>query len=243
LWDAGYEVWSRPAATVRHKFSATMGEGTNLRRKYYRNTRNRLRLILRNFPASSAWRVIPGYLHAEVKALGRALLDGEPWRAWSHVRSWFAGLAYIPKAVAARQAARNRGLRIGSYWPMVRKDCLYFHGVELPVDGWYQSREFEGQTFLPMARVATQETAGGTLRVTHANCYPQLGDTDIEVYAGDEHLVTLQTSHIDAVEVTVPPGRLRFVAKHLFRAEDTGAHEDFGGWLRTEEVQERDTGL
>lgn len=239
LWDAGYECWCCPAATVRHKFSATMGEGANLRRKYYRNTRNRLRLILRNFPAASAWQVIPKYLRAEIKAIGRALLDVEFWRVAIHVRSWLAGIGYAPKALAARRERRKRGLAIGRFWPMVRTDCLYFHGIELPVDGWYRAREFEGQTFRPMARVATHESTGGTLRVTHANCYPQFGETHIDVYAGDEHLATLQTRRIDVAELAVPPGKLRFVARHLFRAEDTGAHEDFGGWLRIEELQDR----
>ena len=234
LWDAGYEVWSCPAATVRHKFSATMGEGANLRRKYYRNTRNRLRLILRNFPASCIAQVVPAYLRAEVKAVGRAVLDGEPWRVWSHVRSWFAGLAYVPKAMAARREARKRGLHIGSFWSMVRKDCLYFHGVELPVDGWYRPREVQGQAFRPMARIATYENRAGALRVTHANCYPQLGDTNVDVYAGDQLLTTLKTSGVGSDDLVVSPGELRFVAKRLFRAEQTGAHEDYGGWLRIE---------
>jgi len=234
LWDAGYEVWSCPAATVRHKFSATMGEGANLRRKYYRNTRNRLRLILRNFPASSFWPVLPAYVRAEVKAVGRALLDGELWRVGSHVRSWFAGLAYVPKAMAARREARARGLNTGSFWPMVRTNCLYFHGVELPVDGWYQPREVQGQTFRPMARIATYESRAGALRVTHANCYPELGDTVVDVYAGDQLLTTLSTAKVDTEVVEVPTGELTFIAKHLYRAEQTGANEDFGGWLRIE---------
>jgi hypothetical protein len=241
LWDAGYEVWFCPSATVRHKFSATMGEGANLRRKYYRNTRNRLRLILRNFPASCVGQVIPAYLRAEVKAVGRAIFDGELWRVWSHVRSWFAGLAYVPTAMRARRDALRRGLAIGSFWPMVRKDCLYFHGVERPVDGWYRPCEIRGQTFHPMARVATRAADGGTLRVTHANCYPHLGETHVNVLEGDRVIAVLRTTGVDSEELDVPSGLVTFVAEHMFYAEDTGSHEDYGGWLRFEDVQERDT--
>ncbi len=237
FWDAGYEVWSCPAAAVRHKFSATMGEGANLRRKYYRNTRNRLRLILRNFPASSVTSVVPAYLRAEAKAVGRALLDGEPWRVWSHLRSWFAGLAYVPAATIARNEARKRGLTIGSFWPMVRRDSLFFHGVELPVDGWYQSRNINGQSFQPMSRMATYKSRGGTLRVTHTNCYPKFGDTNVEVHQGERLLSVLKTTRTDTEELDTSPGDVTFIAKHIFRAEQTGAYEDFGGWLRIEPTE------
>jgi GT2 family glycosyltransferase len=51
IWNAGYEVRSCPESRVRHKFGATMGAGKQYRRKYYLNTRNRLYILSRNFPA------------------------------------------------------------------------------------------------------------------------------------------------------------------------------------------------
>ena len=235
LWDAGYEVWSCPAATVLHKFSATMGEGANLRRKYYRNTRNRLRLILRNFPASSIWPVIPAYLYAELKAVGRAVIDREFWRVWLHARSWFAGLAYVPKAMSARREMLTRMLKPGSFWPFVRKDLLYFPGIELPVGGWYRTRYVRGLHVRPMARTAWVQSLGGGLRVSHVNCYPQIAQTEVEIRAGERLLAVLTTLDSGCMELDVPAGMLEFVSRRIFTSEETGESIDIGGWIRIED--------
>ncbi|MCC6694281.1 MAG: glycosyltransferase family 2 protein [Candidatus Hydrogenedentes bacterium] len=235
LWDVGYEVWSCPAATVLHKFSATMGEGANLRRKYYRNTRNRLRLILRNFPASSIFQVCPAYLLAEAKAVGRALLGRELWRVWSHVRSWFAGLAYVPKAMTARREAQTRILKPGSFWPLVRKDLLFFPGIELPTGGWYRARYLRGAHMRPMARTAWVQSLGGSLRVSHANCYPRIAQTEVEIRAGERLLAVLTTLDSGCMEFEVPAGMIEFVSRRIFTSEETGEGIDIGGWIRIEE--------
>jgi len=87
IWNAGYEVWNCPGAVVRHKFSATMGEGKRLRHKYYLNTRNRMRVVLRNFPVSQMHRVLPKMALGEAKSIGRGILDGDYWKLWAHTKA------------------------------------------------------------------------------------------------------------------------------------------------------------
>ncbi len=129
IWSAGYTIQTCPAAVIRHKFSATMGEGKWARRKYYLNTRNRLRVILRNYPATHATRILGHYVHAECRAIGRAVLDGAFSCAWAHIRASASGLLYLPHALKARRA---RGGPKGSFWGLLRSDVHFFPGVEIP---------------------------------------------------------------------------------------------------------------
>ena len=249
IWDAGYEIRSCPEAQVRHKFSATMGQGRQYRRKYYLNTRNRLYVILRNFPIRKAFVVGAACVIGEMRAIGRALLDGEPWRAAAHIRAWVAGAAYMPWAVRERLRRRQhppsplqrgnehppkslqRGSEACRFWHLIRTDCMFFHGTEFPSNGWYAPREIRGRMLRPMSARAAVDVAQGRLRLTHANCYPELGQTCIDVFSNGLRVTSLETLDCQECVLEVPDGKLTLQAKRIFEAEKTGEKVDLGGWI------------
>jgi hypothetical protein len=120
---------------------------------------------------------------------------------------------------------------MGRFWPMIHREHLFCPGVELPQDGWYAALPFQGRSVRPISSTAWMDTPGGQLRILHANCYPHLGSTRVRVEARGETLAVLSTSGADTVHLSVPPGRLVFVAERIFRAEDTGALTEYGGWI------------
>ena len=227
MWNAGYEAWSCPGARVRHKFSATMGAGKNARRKYYLNTRNRARVILRHFPFRHWPRVKLLYAVGEARAIGRAVLDGESWRAWAHVRSWGSAGAYLPRALAWR-AKHGAACR---FWRLIRQDMMFFGGAPLPEDGWYAPRDVGGEMVRPISRRAVHESTGGPLRVRHVNCYPQLGATRVDVMQHGSRLAALETVGRDEAVIQTAPGPVEFVSARIFEAEETGERIDIGGWI------------
>lgn len=234
LWDAGYEIWSCPEAVVRHKFSATLGQGRRARWKYYLNTRNRFRVILRNFPVRTWPGIEVPVLIGECRALGRALLDGEAWRVWAHVRAWGSGLLYHRQAWLERRRRRDRGLTPGRFWPLLRRDILFCPGALLPEQGWYPSRVFRGESLRPMGRRAWMEAPPGRLRLLHANCYPALGVTEVTVRMNGVDVTTLSTRDLEAVDLDTAGGRLELEARNVFEAEATGEVVDLGGWIRVD---------
>ena len=234
IWDAGYEIQTCPEADVRHKFSATMGSGEKLRRKYYLNNRNRWRLILRNWPLRHWPRAAALALVGETRAIGRALLDGEAWKAWLHVRSWLDALLYCRKAFPERRRNNKRGLRRGRFWPLIRTAPLFFPGTELPERGWYSERVIEGQCVRPIAREAWLETQGGDITLTLLNPYPALGAAEVAVEQEGRILLTLEARRQTEQRLSLAPGVAVFRARHIFRAEDTGERIDLGGCLRIE---------
>ncbi|MBI4556390.1 MAG: glycosyltransferase family 2 protein [Candidatus Hydrogenedentes bacterium] len=231
LWNAGYEIWTCPEAVVYHKFSATLGRPERFQDKYFYNARNRLYIILRHFPWSTSLVVIPASKVGELRAIGRAVLDGEFWKLRSHVRAWRHSAAYLPKAFRYRRQTRKSGVAQCRFWHLVRKDRMFFPGVEFPDDGWYRPVEFRGCRVRPMSGRAWYRSDGRKLRVTHANCYPDVGLTHVEVYSEGTLLASLQTSDITETVLDAPAGVLEFLAKQIFRAEETGERGDFGGWI------------
>lgn len=231
IWDAGYRVESCPEARIRHKFSATMGQGRRARWKYYLNTRNRFRLVLRNWPRAKLARHLPDLLLGEARAVGRGLLDGDPWRASAHARAWAATAAYGPVAWSARRENARNGLECGRFWPLIRHDRLFFRGFALPERGWYPPERRGGLETRPMSARAWLDVPGGDLRLTHANWYPRLGETDIEVLAEGKVIAELRTMGTAETVARVPGGAIEFRARRIFDADDTGALCDYGGWM------------
>ena len=234
IWEAGWEVWSCPQARVRHKFSATFGEGSRARRKYFLNTRNRFYLIARNFPGRKIVATLPHLLSGELRAVGRAALDGEYWRILAHLRAWAAAAAYLPRAFRQRRA-RGGPPSGHRFWPFLLRKPLFCPGLSLPVDGWYPERDIRGRRLRPISASASFHAEPGDLRLFHANCYPALHPTDVEVRAGGAILARLTTLDSDVCTVHVPGGRVELAARQLFRAEDTGELMDLGGWLAIEQ--------
>ncbi|MCX5759576.1 MAG: glycosyltransferase family 2 protein [Candidatus Hydrogenedentes bacterium] len=235
IWNAGYEILTCPAARVRHKFSATMGQGKAARRKYYLNTRNRTYVILRDFPMSRWPMVKVVFFVGEMRAIGRAILDGAWWRVMAHVRSWFAGMAYMPRAARERVRRWRTGQSRCRFWHLIRKDCMFFRGVPFPEDGWYAPRD----GVRPIAACARLEVAAGRLRLVLVNCYPALGTVSIDVLINGQPVARLETLDRDERVLDIPACELVFVARHIFLAEETGEAFDCGGWLAVEGAQER----
>jgi GT2 family glycosyltransferase len=235
IWNAGYSIETCPQAIVRHKFSATMGEGAQLRRKYYLNTRNRMRLVMRNWPAGRLLQVAPALVLGECRAVGRALLDGEPWRATAHLRAWLSTLAYVPVAMAARTDSKRRGLAECRFWDLLRTDHLFFPGIPLPRDGWYEACRVGGHTVRPMSVQARLQVEAGKLRLIHVNRYPDVMRTHIEVRLDGERIGVLETRDAGETAIDVPAaGTLEFAAATVFPAEATGEPVDLGGWVAVE---------
>jgi len=234
IWNAGFTIRSCPEACVRHKFSATMGEGARARQKYYLNTRNRFRLVLRNFPTRHAPMVVLSLIHGEVKAVGRAILDREIWRVPAHVRAWCSAIVYIPSAVWERLQRKASGIGRCRFWDMIRRDALYFRGAEFPDDGWYAERDIAGTRLRPMAGRARAEITGSSVQIAHGNAYPECGDTAVVLLREGEEPITLATSSLDKVCVERVTGVLEFVSEKIFDADETGELADYGGWLRVE---------
>ncbi len=229
LWDAGYEIWSCPTARVWHKYSATMGQDTRLRRKHYLHERNRLRVLLRNFPASRLPTVLARYLVGELRGAGRAVLDRTWWKVAVQVRALAGGLAYLPRAMAFRRRRSRRGAC--RFWDLLCRDHLFFPGIALPEQGWYSERVIDGTTIRPMAAHAWRDVPAGRLRVVGLNCYPRLGATMVEILLDGSPLGLLKTCDRQELVFDLPAGRLEFIARRIFDAEATGEQVDLGGWL------------
>ena len=233
-WDAGYEVRPCPEAVVEHKFSASMGEGDRARHKYFLATRNRFLVVLRNFPWHRLVECLPWLALAEAKSLGRAALDGAWWRIAAHARAWVSVCRLLPAVFRERRLRRRNGLESGRFWPFIHREHLFCPGVALPRDGWYRPITAGGRPARPMSAQAWLDTAGGQLRIFHANCYPALGPTCVRLEARGETLAVLSTRGAETTIVEVPAGRVYFVAERIFRAEETGALTEYGGWISVE---------
>mgnify|MGYP006278364455 CR=1 FL=1 len=238
IWKAGYTIWSCPEAVVRHKFSATFGTGKRVRRKYYLNTRNRFFVILRHFPVRKAVVVKAALAVGEARAVGRAVLDGEFWRVGAHMKAWGAALGAVPRELGGR-LFRKPGSAFSGFWELIRTDRMFCPPVVLPRDGWYPEQPYRGAPWRPMSVRAWQHVGAGVLRVSHANCYPHLGGTDVRVSMAGRELARLSTEDSGSIEIEVTPGLLEFEGRHVFYAEDTGEAMDIAGWIR---VEHRKTG-
>ncbi len=231
IWNAGYEILTCPEAVVKHKFSSTMGEGARARRKYYLNTRNRMRLIERNYPSSKLGGILFRYAVGEAKAIGRAILDGAFWRVWAHKRSWLDALFYLPRARAERRRREKEGLAECRFWDLLRTDISFFPGIELPVDGWYTPMSVEGTMVRPMSSEAHYEHKGGALEITQMHHYPELGPYLIRVLQDGEVVATLSGSERRVTTLELKKGRIEFRAETIFEAEHTAEDFDIGSWL------------
>ena len=132
IWNSGNEIWNCPEAVVRHKFGATMGVGKRAHQKYYLNTRNRIWLLQRNFPFSKVLIVKPMFFVGEFRAVGRAILDGEYWRIWAHIKAYCAAIGYFPKAVAERYRRHANGIGKCKFWHLIVRSPMFSPGFKLP---------------------------------------------------------------------------------------------------------------
>ena len=235
MWNAGYRIVYCPESVVRHKFSATLGQGSRAHYKYFLNTRNRFRLLLRHFPLSKLLRHAPALFWGEVRAVGRGMLDGDFWKIPAHGKAWLSAAGYLPRALAERRRRRIAGQDACRFWSFIRTDRMFCPGVLLPENGWYPEITWKGRRLCPMSAVAEAQWHGGRLRVVYGACYPHLGAVEIAVASegGEERI--LRTQDIAEDEWDAPPGRLTFTARRIFEAEATGERMDLGGWVHLDE--------
>jgi hypothetical protein len=223
LWRAGYSVWTCPQAVVRHKFSATMGEGSRARRKYFLNTRNRFWLMARHLPLPTLLRSLPKILLGEVRAVGRSLLDGEAWKVWAHIRAWSSALLYVPEARKYRHEADSSPS--GDVWTLVRATPWFCPPISVPVQGCYPAEDRGAAQVTPLAPHATLNIPPGPLQVFASNCYPQAGPVTLSLRFQGQVLHTLHCA--DQVETTLDtPGGTLTVDSSLDEASEHPSRHD-----------------
>lgn len=227
---AGYQIQTCPTAVVHHKFSATMGTGRRARRKYYLNTRNRFRVLLRHRAARELLSTFPRIAVGEARAIGRGLLSGEAWRVFAHLRAWIAALAYVPAAWRYRQAAP--GSRLGGSSALIVREPAFCPVVVLPERGWYPPQVWEGIEIRPVARRAILEVSAGPLQVRLVNCYPALGLARVSLHSEGRCLAVLETDDAAESRLDFAGGVLTFQSESTFLLEDTGAAHDIAAWLQ-----------
>jgi hypothetical protein len=230
IWTAGYRICTCPDAVVRHKFSATMGAGARARHKYYLNTRNRFRILVRHFPWASAPRVIPRLLLGEIRAIGNSLRTRETWRIPSHLRAWAAALAYLSVAWRFRRTVVKKN-RV-AFWSLVVASPMFCPRIVFPEQGWYPPIVVRGERLRPMAGRATCTLDAGPLQVRLVNCYPALGPAHITLFAGDTCLGDLVAETEAVAHFELTEGITSVIARSIFPMENTGAFHDTGAWLQ-----------
>ncbi|MBL7647702.1 MAG: glycosyltransferase family 2 protein [Candidatus Hydrogenedentes bacterium] len=230
VWTAGYTIRSCPGAVIRHKFSATMGQGARARHKYYLNTRNRFRIVQRHFPMALRVRAFPLLLLGELRAMGRAVLSGEVWRVPAHIKAWRSALAYLPEARRFRRTRQAAGT--APCWRLVLDSPLFCPRIVFPEQGWYPPVTVRGLRLRPMARCATLALGPGPLQVCLVNCYPAQGLARLSLYSEDRCLATLETADAAELHMDFSGGLLTFRTESSFYLEDTGAAHDAGAWLQ-----------
>ncbi len=230
IWAAGWWIRTCYEAVIRHKFSATMGQGARARYKYYLNTRNRFRIVQRHFPMALLARALPLLLLGELRAMGRAVLSGEVWRVPTHIKAWCSALAYLPEARRYRRTRQAAGT--APCWRLVVDSPLFCPRIVLPEQGWYPPITVRGLRLRPMARCATLELEPGPLQVCLVNCYPAQGLARISLYSEDRCLATLETADAAELQLDFSGGLLTFRTESSFYLEDTGSAHDAGAWIQ-----------
>ncbi len=135
LWNAGYTIEYVPTAVVYHKFSATMASRRNRYRRAYLNARNRMRVVLRQFPIKHWPLICVRFVRAETRAIGRPIKDGEWWKARAEIRAIFAAGLYKPVAMVERCRAWAAGRGRCRFWHMIDKTTDFFPGANAVGNG------------------------------------------------------------------------------------------------------------
>lgn len=229
ILKSGYAIRSCPQAIVRHKFSATFGEGARARRKYYLNTRNRFWLLLRHFPAAHARVILPALLHGELKALGSALRERAWWRIPSHARAWIAALAYLPQARRERTVPRKRGPE--AFWPLLLHTPLFCPRLILPENGWYAPVQHQNHTYHPIARHARCDVPAAVVRAACIAPQHAHARAEISITQDGHELARITSEDPQPRQFECAAGTLEFHAHRIFPLEETGCAHDTGGWI------------
>jgi hypothetical protein len=229
IWNAGFTIQSCPSAVIRHKFSATTGTGEWARKKYFLNTRNRIKIINRFFPLSRLPITDVFFIIGEIRAIGRAILNGEFWKIKIHVLSCFIGIADIPKAIRLRKEFRKKGLKAGSFWHFIRWDKMFFEGTAFPKCGFYPQNT---QGYFPISTSACWKHPGGQLTISVKNPSPESGTMEMKLFHNQNQIAGEEIDTTFAREFDLEPGEIKLVSDSIFTKEKTGLLYDIGGLIQ-----------
>lgn len=120
----GGAIYCLPTARARH-VSGASSAAYPAGRKAALCERNALQLATRHFPAARlAAALVLGPASAALAA-ARHLATGAPGLAAGMLSGVLAGLAAVPRQLAARRALARRGARAERFWPMVEAATLF----------------------------------------------------------------------------------------------------------------------
>lgn len=229
IWNAGFSIQSCPSAVVYHKFSATTGEGEWARKKYFLNTRNRLKIIQRFFPLHSFPNVAFRFVLGEARAIGRSAATGEFWKISAHLRSWGGGIIDIPKSIGLRKKYKSLGLVPYRFWRFVRKDKMFFEGTVFPKSGFYPKNDL-GEN--PICDVAWWDHDGGEMCLSIINPMPEKGRMKVEVLHQANLILDEEIETEIVKNFTLEYGSMTVISKTLYLKEDTGLLFDIGAYIK-----------
>lgn len=206
IWNAGYRIRYAPSAVVYHKFSATMGDTKEFKRKIYLNTRNRLWLICKHFPLSKTVFIARKLLPLEIRIICDGFTSGTYWKTTAEIRALLSTLLHLPLFAAYRLSALIHGRGRCRFWQLIDHTGSYYPNVRLPElrrtpdaktrvimgseegplgQGWYPCDEENGRVFRWMgkhAKVLLDLPGGNTLlRLTMGNPFNTLHRTRLVV--------------------------------------------------------------
>lgn len=156
--EKGYRIVTAPLAVIYHKFSATLKEGSPV--KKYFVLRSRLRLILKFFPNELLPRILPKIYYDETRQMINLLVAGKLAMVSAMLRALLSPLASLRNLLAFRRSMKGRfgyralqgirwGYDIDSLHPLPIDFRRPEEGEELPPrilmgvndrllgDGWY----------------------------------------------------------------------------------------------------------
>ncbi|MBI1318557.1 MAG: glycosyltransferase [Candidatus Hydrogenedens sp.] len=230
FWNAGWRCVSSPAACVRHKFSATLGQASA--RKHHLNERNRWRCLLLNWPAGLILRQLPRLAWCEVRVMGAALRAQRPDLVLAQMRGWASNLAFLPEGLGLRRARVRSGQLRGGFQHLVSASPAFCPPLTLPSNGWYPSEMRDGAAWSPMAPEACLPPTPGKLSVSLANWYCPEEDLAVAITTPGGGTAEVRTG--DVVQIQADNGAT-LVARQIYEQERTGFGFDTGAWVRFEQ--------
>jgi hypothetical protein len=209
IWDFGYKIVYVPSATVYHKFSASMQDEKNKAMKIYFITRNRFRLIIRNFPYLKFHEFALKLLMAEIATILHYLKHKIWWRAGIELKALLDVVLFLPQDFAFKFENVVVKRRKCKFWHFINKERSFSPIFELPEKygkigekyptkilmgisdrnigtGWYPLRDEKGLKYRWFCKRAvvylSRSKKENILQIQMASPYNHLGMNRIKIY-------------------------------------------------------------
>ena len=205
IWDKGYRIVTVPAARVYHKFAATMVENSPW--KNHLILRNRIRLILKCFPAKMLTRALANALRWEYKIARNNYWKKDYAMIANQVRTLCEAFFRSPGALARR--VRQGPIRSKRVWNLVKQEIRPYrvrlpqpaspewqapksHTIDIGADssqlgpGWYLMYDEGDRLYRWFAKQASlslkmPQKKGCSLRITLGNDYFDLRKEELHI--------------------------------------------------------------